>query len=121
MEATRVAERVEADLDLRRDVEAVQTHLEPLELPVAARIPEPGDARDDLERQRITQIIEDRTHQAPEDLRLLRTDVGLVIFVSVRVGPTATLREAHELASRVEDDIRQDSDYIADVVVHTEP
>jgi divalent metal cation (Fe/Co/Zn/Cd) transporter len=47
--------------------------------------------------------------------------VGLVIFVSVRVGATATLREAHELASRIEDDIRRDADHIADVVVHTEP
>jgi cation diffusion facilitator family transporter len=116
-----VAERVEADLERRPDVEAVQTHLEPLELPVAARIPEPGDARDDLERQRIARIVEDRTGHAPEELRLLRTDVGLVVFVSVRVGPTATLRDAHELARRMEDDIRRDSDYIADVVVHTEP
>jgi divalent metal cation (Fe/Co/Zn/Cd) transporter len=120
-EAHDVAERVEADLERRPDVEAVQTHLEPLELPVAARTPEPGDPRDDLERQRIARIVEDRTGHAPEELRLLRTDVGLVVFVSVRVGPTATLRDAHELARRIEDDVRRDSDYIADVVVHTEP
>ncbi|HEV7752384.1 MAG TPA: cation diffusion facilitator family transporter [Baekduia sp.] len=120
-EAHDVAERVEADLERRPDVEAVQTHLEPLELPVAARAPEPGDPRDDLERQRIARIVEDRTGHGPEELRLLRTDVGLVVFVSVRVGPTATLRDAHELARRIEDDVRRDSDYIADVVVHTEP
>jgi divalent metal cation (Fe/Co/Zn/Cd) transporter len=116
-----VAERVEAELERRPRVEAVQTHLEPLELPVAARIPDPGDARDDVERRRIARLVQDRTRHAPEELRLLRTDVGLVVFLSVRVGATATLRDAHELASRVEDDIRRDSDYIADVVVHTEP
>jgi cation diffusion facilitator family transporter len=120
-EAHDVAERVEADLERRPDVEAVQTHLEPLELPVAARAPEPGDPRDDLERQRIARLVEDRTGHAPEELRLLRTDVGLVVFVSVRVGAGATLRDAHELARRIEDDVRRDSDYIADVVVHTEP
>jgi divalent metal cation (Fe/Co/Zn/Cd) transporter len=102
-------------------VEAVQTHLEPLELPVAARIPEPGDTGDDLERERITELVDERTGRAPEELRLLHTDVGLVVFVSVRVGPTATLADAHELAGRIEDDVRRDSDSIADVVVHTEP
>jgi cation diffusion facilitator family transporter len=120
-EAHDVAERVEARLEQQPDVEAVQTHLEPLELPVAARPQVPGDERDDHERQRIAEIVNERTGGPPEEVQLLRTDVGLVIFLSVRVGPTATLREAHELASRIEDDIRRDSDYIADVVVHTEP
>jgi cation diffusion facilitator family transporter len=116
-----VAERVEAELEQQPHVEAVQTHLEPLELPVAARIPEPGDTGDDLERQRITELVDARTGHAPEELRLLHTDVGLVVFVSVRVGPTVTLADAHELAGRIEDDVRRDSDFIADVVVHTEP
>jgi divalent metal cation (Fe/Co/Zn/Cd) transporter len=120
-EAHEVAERVEATLLREPQVEAVQTHLEPLELPVAARIPEPGDTVDDVERERIAQLVHDRTSRAPDELQLLHTDVGLVVFVSVRVGPHATLSEAHELASRVEDDIRRDSDAIADVVVHTEP
>jgi divalent metal cation (Fe/Co/Zn/Cd) transporter len=65
--------------------------------------------------------VRERTGGPPEELQLLRTDLGLVVFVSVRVGSTVTLRDAHELASRIEDDIRRDSDYIADVVVHTEP
>jgi cation diffusion facilitator family transporter len=116
-----VAERVETELERKPGVLAVQTHLEPLELPVAARLPDPGDARDDVERERIDRLVQERTGHAPEELRLLRTDLGLVVFVSVRVAATATLRDAHELASRIEDDIRRDSDYIADVVVHTEP
>jgi cation diffusion facilitator family transporter len=116
-----VAERVEAELERHPHVEAVQTHLEPLERPVAARIPEPGDTGDDLERRRITELVDERTGHAPEELRLLHTDVGLVVFVSVRVGPSVTLADAHELAGRIEDDVRHDSDSIADVVVHTEP
>ncbi|MCW3001403.1 MAG: cation transporter [Conexibacter sp.] len=120
-EAHDVAERVEADLEQRPDVEAVQTHLEPLELPVAARPRVPGDARDEQEHRRIADLVEERTGSSPDELQLLRTDVGLVVFLTARVGSTTTLRDAHELASRIEDDIRRDSDYIADVVVHTEP
>jgi divalent metal cation (Fe/Co/Zn/Cd) transporter len=79
-----------------------------------------ADAHDELERRRITGLVEHRVGQAPVELRLLRTDVGLVVFLSVRVGAATTLHAAHELASRVEDDIRRDSDYIANVVVHTD-
>jgi divalent metal cation (Fe/Co/Zn/Cd) transporter len=32
-----------------------------------------------------------------------------------------TLSDAHELASRLEDDIRADQPHMQDVVVHTEP
>jgi cation diffusion facilitator family transporter len=120
-EAHDVAERVEADLEQEPDVEAVQTHLEPLELPVAARPHVPGDERDEDERRRIAAVVQQRTGGSPEELRLLQTDAGLVVFVTVRVGPSVTLRDAHELASRVEDDVRRDRDFIADVVVHTEP
>jgi cation diffusion facilitator family transporter len=120
-EAHDVAERVETTLEQQADVEAVQTHLEPLELPVAARPRVPEDARDEQERQRVADLVEERTGRPAEAIQLLRTAVGMVVFVTVRVGSTVTLRAAHELAGRIEDDIRRDSDYIADVVVHTEP
>jgi len=54
-------------------------------------------------------------------LRLLHTDRGLVVFVSVVAGPDSALPEAHELASQLEDDIRDAQPHMTDVVVHTEP
>jgi cation diffusion facilitator family transporter len=120
-EAHEVAERVEARLSADPAVDEVQTHLEPLERPVAARPQAPHDQRDDVEQRRIGDLVRERVGREPTELRLLRTEVGLVVFLGVSVGPSVTLTAAHELSSRLEDDIRRDSDYIADVVVHTEP
>ena len=76
---------------------------------------------DESERQRITRLVVDRTGVAPRELRLLHTDDGLVVFVSVVAGPDTPLPDAHELASRLEDDIREAQPHMTDVVVHTEP
>jgi divalent metal cation (Fe/Co/Zn/Cd) transporter len=54
-------------------------------------------------------------------VRLVRTDEGLLVFVTLRVAPERTLAEAHALASEVEGRIREHLPEIADVVVHTEP
>ena len=102
-------------------VEDVQTHLEPLEEPVAARPDEDGDHSDDVQRRRIAQLVLDRTGAQPRELRLLHAAGGLVVFVSVAVPADMTLPQAHELASRLEDDIRAGQPHMQDVVVHTEP
>jgi cation diffusion facilitator family transporter len=115
-----VAERVEAELAQQPGVAEVQTHLEPLEHPIAVS-PEQADARDDEERARIEALVAQRAGAGPCEVELLRTDAGLVIFLSVGLAAGTTLTDAHELAGRLEDDIRQDRDWIADVVVHTEP
>jgi divalent metal cation (Fe/Co/Zn/Cd) transporter len=52
---------------------------------------------------------------------MVPTDSGLVVFLTVATPSTATLTQAHTLASRLEDDIRRAEPGIADVVVHTEP
>jgi cation diffusion facilitator family transporter len=116
-----VAERVEATLREEPDVEDVQTHLEPLEQPVAARPDEHRDHSDDLQRERISRLVVDRTGQPPRALRLLHAAGGLVVFVSVAVQADVTLAQAHDLASRLEDDIRDGQPHMQDVVVHTEP
>ena len=113
-----VAERIEAALRAEPGVEDVHTHLEPLELPLAAQDTTPTD---DTERERITQLVLRRTGSAPRELRLLHTENGLVVFVSVAAGANSRLPAAHELASRLEDDIREAQPHMTDVVVHTEP
>jgi cation diffusion facilitator family transporter len=120
-EAHDVAERVEAALRTEPGVDEVYTHLEPLEQPVAARPEENGAARDEAQRQRITELVHSRTGQPPRELRLLHAAGGLVVFVSVAVPADMTLSNAHDLASRLEADIRDSQPHVQDVVVHTEP
>jgi cation diffusion facilitator family transporter len=117
-DAHEVAERVEATLRAEAGVDDVHTHLEPLERPLVA---EDESRSDEGERVRIAAIIGDRTGHPPRELRLLHTDRGLVVFVSVVAGAETALPEAHELASRLEDAIREDQPRMIDVVVHTEP
>jgi cation diffusion facilitator family transporter len=116
-----VAERVEAALRAEPGVEDVQTHLEPLEQPVAARPDEDRDHPDDVQMQRIAKLVLQRTGEPPRALRLLHAAGGLVVFVSVAVPADMTLPHAHDLASRLEDDIRNGQPHMQDVVVHTEP
>jgi divalent metal cation (Fe/Co/Zn/Cd) transporter len=100
-------------------VDDVYTHLEPLERPLVAS--DNLGASDEIERERITCLVVDRTGQEPRELRLLHTDDGLVVFVSVVAAHDIGLPDAHELASRLEDDIREGQPHMTDVVVHTEP
>jgi cation diffusion facilitator family transporter len=120
-EAHDVAERVEAALRAEPGVDDVHTHLEPLEQPVAARPDDGSAARDEAQRRRITEVAMARTGRPPRELRLLHAAGGLVVFVSVVVPADMTLPDAHELASRLEDEIREGEPHMQDVVVHTEP
>jgi cation diffusion facilitator family transporter len=120
-EAHDVAERVETTLRAEAGVDDVQTHLEPLEQPVAARPDGDRSHAADSERERISALVRERTGQAPRELRLLHAAGGLVVFVSVAVPADMALSDAHDLASRLEDDIREGQPHMQDVVVHTEP
>jgi divalent metal cation (Fe/Co/Zn/Cd) transporter len=66
-------------------------------------------------------IVRDLTGEPPREVRLVRTDEGLLVFVTLYVPPERTLAEAHALASEVEERIRERLPETADVVVHTEP
>ena len=118
-EAHEVAERVEAAILADSGVDDVYTHLEPLERPLVAS--DTLGASDEIERDRITRLAIDRTGRPPRELRLLHADDGLVVFVSVIATHDIGLPDAHELASRLEDDIRDGRPHMTDVVVHTEP
>ncbi len=120
-EAHEVAERVEAALSRDPSVRDVQTHLEPLEQPVAAAPDERRDERDELERARITELVEQETGHPPRELRLLHASGGFVVFITVVAPANANLAAAHDLASRLEEEIRDGRPHMQDVVVHTEP
>jgi divalent metal cation (Fe/Co/Zn/Cd) transporter len=114
-----IAERVEQAIRARPGVADVQTHLEPLERPLAARPRlEPADVSS---TRAIELLVRERTGSDPQRVRLLATDAGRVLFLTVRVDERASLSDAHELAGELEEELRQQVGDIADVVVHTEP
>jgi cation diffusion facilitator family transporter len=96
-------------------VVAVQTHLEPLREAAAGRRTAP------LDELALIDIVRELTGEPPREVRLVRTDEGLLVFVTLRVAAERSLAEAHALASEVEERIRERLPEIADVVVHTEP
>jgi cation diffusion facilitator family transporter len=116
--AHEIAERVERAIGALPTVSDVRTHLEPLEQPIAAD-PLAGDDPHALET--IKTVVQRYAHTPARDLRLLPTPAGDVLFITVSVGATASLDQAHQLASELEEELRQEVPSIADVVVHTEP
>lgn len=114
-EAHEIAEEVEAAiLEEVPEVSSVQTHIEPL-----------TEARDGMhvagDRELVERIVRDVTEREPEGLRFLRTDQGLVAYLTLRLGRDTPLADAHSAASRIEEAIRRERPEIADVIVHTEP
>jgi len=61
------------------------------------------------------------TGSAPRELRFLRTDEGLVAFLTLGLDASTPLADAHSRASEIEERIRRARPGIADVIVHTEP
>ena len=116
--AHEVAERVEGAIRNLPTVSDVRTHLEPLEQPIAA---DPAAGSDPRAMETIAAVVQRHTRTPARDLRLLPTELGDVLFITVSVGQTASLTEAHQLASGLEEQLRQALPSIADVVVHTEP
>jgi cation diffusion facilitator family transporter len=118
--AHEVAERIEATLRRESDVDEVQTHLEPLEEPFVATV-----LGDETAAGWIAALVRERTGAPPRRLNLLETELGLIVFVDVVASPAATLEAAHDMARRLEQEIRrhrpEGSARIVDVVVHTEP
>jgi cation diffusion facilitator family transporter len=120
--AHETAERVERAICARPGVGEAQTHLEPLERRLAAH---EADGRD--ERQTISEIEQlvraraEVTSLPAEQVKLLSTDGGRVLFLTLGVDPGELLVDAHRLASELEEELRQRIPDLADVVVHTEP
>ena len=99
------------------EVDAVQTHLEPLA--------EAGEGRrmedDEVEREVVLRVVRELTGHEPREVRFLRTDDGVVAHLTLGLEGGSRLDEAHARASEIEERIRRARPDIADVVVHTEP
>jgi cation diffusion facilitator family transporter len=116
--ALAVAGRIESAIRARPRVDEVQTHLEPLERPLNARsIGTDGGLQGGHEIER---IVRDRTGASPRRVRLLATDAGRVVFLTLAVSPDTSLVDAHRLGGQLEYEIRRRIPGIDDVVVHTE-
>jgi len=114
-QAHALAEQVEqAILRDVREVESVQTHLEPLAEAASAE-------EVDLDPAVVEAVIRDELGEPPRELRFVRTDDGIVAFLTLALGASESLSDAHGRASAVEERVRTAVPEIADVVIHTEP
>jgi len=96
------------------EVASVQTHLEPLADAAAGE-------EVDVDAAAVKSAVLEETGAAPRELRFVRTDEGIVAFLTLGLGSEGSLADAHGRASAVEERIRREVPAIADVVVHTEP
>jgi len=118
-EAHDIAEQLESSICAAvPEISGVQTHLEPLAETRGARETRESDADDDAVVRR---IVRKATGSEPRELRFLRTDDGLVAFLTLGLDGASPLAEAHARASEIEEAIRRERPDIADVIVHTEP
>jgi cation diffusion facilitator family transporter len=111
--ATELEEAIRAELP---EVDRVQTHIEPLADDSEAQPLAAG-----VEVESVARIVSDATGRRPRELRLVRTERGLVAFLTLGMDASRALTEAHADASVIEEQIRRAHPEIADVVVHTEP
>jgi|SRR5437588_1067296 len=118
-DAAEVARGVEQAIHATLGVAAVQTHLEPLERPLSAQPPDAGD--EGQARHQIERIVHEHTGARPQSVKLLATDTGRVVFLTLGVDRDQSLSDAHRLAGELEDELRQRIPDIADVVIHTQP
>jgi cation diffusion facilitator family transporter len=97
------------------EIAGVQTHLEPLtEASAAAEVDADAEAL-------VRRVVREETGSDPRELRFLRTDSGLVAFLTLGLDGASRLDDAHARASEIEERIRRERPDVADVIVHTEP
>jgi cation diffusion facilitator family transporter len=117
-EAHRVATEVEREIvGSVPEVDTVQTHLEPLA--EAGEGQSADEARADAAV--VERIVRQTTGGPARELRLVRTDDGLVAYLTLALDAETSLADAHARASEIEERIRRERPEIADVIVHTEP
>lgn len=117
-DAHELADRVERDVrEAVPGISHVDVHIEPVDREAAV-----ADAVSDPElTARLTRAVLDVTGREPLDVRLRETPKGLTAYVTVLAAADQTLREAHIIATRVEERIYLRAPRVQEVVVHTEP
>jgi cation diffusion facilitator family transporter len=117
-EALEVAGRIERVVREHPSVSDVQSHLEPLERPLVVRSSDTDAASARVSA--IERVVVERTGRRPSRIRVLDTEAGAIVFLTVSVTAATTLPEAHRLSSDLEDDLRRRISDVADFVIHTE-
>jgi divalent metal cation (Fe/Co/Zn/Cd) transporter len=97
----------------------VQTHLEPLERPLHSAGVERASDRDVADA--VSRFAREHTGRPARSVRVLPSEIGSVVFLTIPVEPNVSLADAHALASELEEGLRREVPQLADVVVHTEP
>jgi divalent metal cation (Fe/Co/Zn/Cd) transporter len=117
-QAHEVANQVETAIaHAAPEIDDVQTHIEPLAETARGRRMDDDSA----ERDVVLRIVHDVAGHGPRELRFLRTEEGLIAYLTLRLDPSIPLADAHARASDIEERIRRARPDIADVIVHTEP
>jgi cation diffusion facilitator family transporter len=114
-QAHEIAEQVEmAIVSQVAEVHSVRTHLEPIR--------ETASAEElDVDTAAIEAAVREEIGTGPRELRLVRTDDGIVVFLTLGLRGAESLADAHGQATAIEERVRSAVPAIADVVVHTEP
>jgi cation diffusion facilitator family transporter len=116
--AHELAERVERDIREKVvGIRHVDVHIEPVD----AEAVEAGVVVDDELLALIGEAAQTLTGHPYLEARMRNEPRGLTAYVTIVARGDQTLREAHELATQVEDYIQQRAPSVVDVVVHTEP
>lgn len=114
-EAHAIAEEVESAITRAvPEVAGVQTHLEPLAEAASGRVVE--DVPAEVERAVVAV-----TGRPPRSVRVLHTEEGLVVLLTLALAAATPLGVAHGQASAVSRRVREALPEVSDVVVHTEP
>ena len=98
---------------------SVRTHLEPRQPPAAGSQATVGAGADDVAI--VENAVATIVGTPPQAARVVTTDAGLVIFVTLALGASTSLDEAHQHATLVEAEVRGALADVSDVIVHTEP
>jgi cation diffusion facilitator family transporter len=110
-----IAEQVESAILVDvPEVKSVRTHLEPLRETAAGE-------EIDIDTAAVEAAVRDETGEPPRELRFVRTDDGIVAFLTLALPAAGSLADAHGQASAIEERVRGAVPAIVDVVVHTEP
>jgi len=113
--AHEIAEQVERSiLEGVQEVGTVRTHLEPISETAAGEEIEFDPAL-------VEAAVREEAGVEPRELRFVRTDDGIVVFLTLALDGGESLADAHGRASAIEERVRASVPAVADVVVHTEP